>query len=409
MFLHMQYDLQRMNVLKEILLELREGASTDSIQTEFTTHFNDVSKVELILMELELLSSDNEVTVEDVKRLSHVVKPLSFETRPLPKHHPVSIFKEENRSILNVLSEMDHLLSTFDTEVSNLKASDKLKQYTMQLGSFHGHFNRKEKIMFPILERYGNYARFTRIVWGIDDRIRGHYKALKAQVLRLPAAQLPFLRKTFDKLRKGLDEMIFMEKEMVLPILQTEFNEKDWFAVANESDAFGYTLIEPPEEIWKPVSNETIKETNDNHPDNIVLGGGGYLTTEEAQHILNNIPLEITFVDKTALFKYYNETTEDPSEMMLVRTPSSIGRNVANCHPPKSLRKMATLIRDLRTGRRKSESMWFKKKDQYIYITYKPVLNDEGEFLGILEYVQDIKPFFELSSEVKMGLSKIEE
>lgn len=70
---------------------------------------------------------------------------------------------------------------------------------------------------------------------------------------------------------------------------------------------------------------------------------------------------------------------------------------------------MGTLIRDLKTGRRKSESMWFKKQDQYVYITYKPVFNDEGEFLGILEYVQNIQPFFELPSEVKMGLSEIED
>lgn len=66
-----------------------------------------------------------------------------------------------------------------------------------------------------------------------------------------------------------------------------------------------------------------------------------------------------------------------------------------------------TVIRDLKMGRRTSESMWFKKKDQYIHITYKAVYNDEGEFLGILEYVQDIQPFFELPSEVKIGLTRI--
>lgn len=94
--------------------------------------------------------------------------------------------------------------------------------------------------------------------------------------------------------------------------------------------------------------------------------------------------------------------------MMLVRTPSSIGRNVANCHPPKSLMKVMTIIRDLKTGRRTSESMWFKMKGKYIHITYKSLFNDKGEFLGILEYVQDIQPFFELPSEVKMGLSELE-
>lgn len=59
------------------------------------------------------------------------------------------------------------------------------------------------------------------------------------------------------------------------------------------------------------------------------------------------------------------------------------------------------LMRDLKTGRRASESMWFKKKGQYIHITYKAIYDDEGEFLGVLEYVQDIQPFLELPSEIK--------
>ncbi|MDW0117536.1 PAS domain-containing protein [Sporosarcina thermotolerans] len=122
---------------------------------------------------------------------------------------------------------------------------------------------------------------------------------------------------------------------------------------------------------------------------------------------MNSLPLEITFIDKQGLFKYFNEMTE-ASEMMLVRTPSSIGRHVANCHPPKSLRKVMTVIRDLKTGIRTSESMWFKKKDQYIHLTYKAIFNKEGEFLGVLEYVQDIQHFFELPSKVKTGLSEID-
>src|SRR5699024_12145594 len=59
---------------------------------------------------------------------------------------------------------------------------------------------------------------------------------------------------------------------------------------------------------------------------------GGFLTVKEADNIFNNLPLEITFVDKNGFFKYFNDRVKS-SEMMFVRTPSSIGRNVANCHP----------------------------------------------------------------------------
>lgn len=208
--------------------------------------------------------------------------------------------------------------------------------------------------------------------------------------------------------------MIFQEEELILPILQSIFSEDDWFDIANESSAFGYAIIEGPEDKWIPESKMNIEDTDENKDiekvmcdtpttQHVIFGGGGYLTTEEAQQILNSLPLEITFVDKNDLFKYFNEITE-VSEMMLVRTPISIGRNVANCHPPKSLKKVMTIIRDLKSGKRTSESMWFKKKNQYIHITYKSIFNKEGHFLGVLEYVQDIQPFFELPSEVKTGL-----
>lgn len=135
-------------------------------------------------------------------------------------------------------------------------------------------------------------------------------------------------------------------------------------------------------------ASEKNKKT-DETPDNTLVSknipfGEGYLTVEEANLILNNVPLEITFVDKNSVFKYFNNITE-ASDMILVRTPISIGRNVANCHPPKSLHKVMTLIRALKTKKRTSESMWFKKKDQYVHITYKALFNEDDAYIGILE------------------------
>jgi len=64
------------------------------------------------------------------------------------------------------------------------------------------------------------------------------------------------------------------------------------------------------------------------------------------------------------------------------------------------------LIRDLKTKKRLSEKMWFRKNGKYIHITYKGIFNENNEFLGILEYVQDIQPFLDLPREVKKELSQ---
>ena len=402
--LNMQFDIKRITILKEMLVRLRHEESLESIQADFDRHFKNVSVVNILFMQLELINGDYGITIEDVKKFSSIVTPINeieISTDYQPGH-PVQVFKEENTAFQFILNQINQLLKSLKENQNHTQKTDKiheLKQHIFRLGEFHNHYNRKEKLFFPIMERYGHYAP-TRTVWRVDIRIRALYQALKRQFVQ--EVDLTRVRKRYDAFKREFIEMIYQEEEIILPILQSLFSEDDWLAIANESEAFGYAIIEVPVEKWMPKSDEVVN--NMPTTQNLVLGGGGYLTTEEAGLILNNLPLEITFVDKNDMFRYFNEITE-ASKMMLVRTPISIGRNVANCHPPKSLMKVMTLIRDLKTGKRTSESMWFKKKNQYIHLTYKGIFNEEGAFLGVLEYVQDIQPFFELPSEVKMGLT----
>ncbi|MBU5468324.1 PAS domain-containing protein [Virgibacillus sp. MSJ-26] len=155
-------------------------------------------------------------------------------------------------------------------------------------------------------------------------------------------------------------------------------------------------LSEPPTDIKDQMYTKQLRF------------GEGYLTAHEANHLLNNLPLEISFIDKNDIFKYFNEELE-PSEMMFVRTSDMIGDDVGRSHPSKSHGKVMPLVRDLKSGKRHIESMWFKKKDQYVYVSFKAIFDENGEYLGIMEYVQDIQPFFELPTEMKVGLGNQEE
>src|SRR5690625_2259876 len=407
--------MSRMNMLKDMIIRLRTDGQVEAILENFQQHFKDVSIVDLLLIELKLINGDDGITVEDIRLFNEVSAPLmdhtvTSEASFAMDHpsHPIQVFKKENAALQDVLHQIDHQLQSLEKE-KNTDMLEHLKDNIVRLGEFHHHYHRKEKLFFPIMERYGYHHDATRMVWRVDDRIRALYQAVKRQVLELQDVNLVHLSKTFAAFAREFTIMMFQEEVMILPVLQALFSEKDWMDIAEESNAFGYVLIEVKEE-WPPASKENEADQMVNNEDSAgnIRFGGGYLTIEEANQILNHLPLEITFVDKNSVFKYFNETTE-ASEMMLVRTPTSIGRNVANCHPPKSLKKVMTLIRDLKTKKRTSESMWYKKNDQYIYLTYKALFNEKDEFLGILEYVQDIQPFFDLPSEVKIGLSKLDE
>ncbi|KXH78774.1 PAS domain-containing protein [Sporosarcina sp. HYO08] len=401
---NVQFDIKRIHMLKELFIRLRQGESPDLIQADFDHYFKNVRVIDVLLIQLELLNGDYGIMMEDVEKFSSLYPHLHRNEKEIyHPGHPVQIFKEENTAFQVVLNQIQYLLKLL--EEGQLDKINELKHHIFRLGEFHNHYNRKEKLFFPLMERYGHYTPI-RTMWLVDDQVRVLYQAVKKQFDSLSEMDFTRFRKRYDTFEKKFKAMIFQEEAILLPIVQSIFSEEDWLAIANESAAFGYAIIETPKEKWIAASNKTVSETPATQ--NLVLGGGGYLTTEEARLVLNHLPLEITFVDKNDLFKYFNDITE-ASEMMLVRTPISIGRNVANCHPPKSLKKVMTLIRDFKTGKRTAESMWFKKKDQYIHITYKAIFNEEGEFLGVLEYVQDIQPFFDLPRVVKTGLTKIDE
>lgn len=402
--LNIQYDLKRRGLLKDLLLRLRNGESANSVQIDLNQYIEDTSMIGLLFIQQVLLNEDEEVTVEDAQNLSRLYTHL-LNQDDLDAMHPVNLFKQENTLFQEALKEIRQLLTSLE-QVETPETLEALQQKFYQLGEFHKHYHRKEKLLFPILERFG-HVQPGRMMWEKDDRIRAFYMGLKSRIDQFSNDQMDLIKRRFIQFQEMFEQMIYEEEAILFPVALELFNEENWQAVAVESEAFGYAMIDV-EEVWG-LSNEQEKSVHPTHDaEENLRFGGGYLTTKEANMILNNLPLEITFVDKHNLFKYFNDMSK-ASEMMLVRTPLSIGRNVANCHPPKSLRKVMTLMRELISGKRESESMWFKKNGQYIHITYKALYDEDGEYVGILEYVQNIQPFLELPEEVKMGLSPIVE
>ncbi len=91
--------------------------------------------------------------------------------------------------------------------------------------------------------------------------------------------------------------------------------------------------------------------------------GHGFLSVEQANLILNQLPMEITFVNKDDIFQYYNDAAPF-EEMIFKRTPSQVGRNVELCHPPKYLEKVKAIMQGLREGKKDKYEMWFKSESR---------------------------------------------
>ena len=401
----------RIAVLRDILIRLHNGASLESVQADFDAHFAGVSAIEISLMEHELMNGDYGITFEDVMKLCNVHANLfkgavdDVNVSEADKAgHPIHILKVENQAFQAAIIRIQRLLDNLDEHSEKGLINGLKRQYDL-LGQFKRHYDRKENLFFPIMERYGHDAP-PKVMWGVDDEIRALFNEAVEALNQFPAVSKEDVQHQFNCFEKEFKEMIFKEEAILIPLVLSIFNEDDWIAIAEESDEFGYAIVKP-EAKWQPerrtFETQTTNQTPPSQDDEIPFGGG-FLSLKEANLILNHLPFEITFINKDDIFKYFNQSITQEAKIF-GRSPSAIGRHVTNCHPPKSLEMVTTLIADFRSGRRDRESMWFHMRGKFVYVSYIAVRDENNEYQGVLEFVHDIQPFIDLKGE-KRGLSE---
>ena len=388
---------ERQKILKELIMRLHQGAPEAEIQEAFNTHFSGVSAYEIQAMEKGLLAEG--ISIEEIMSLCNVHANLLKDAVMDPKTsaeveqpgHPVQVLKAENLAIEATLDRIERLLQALQTQPDEGLHRGLMRQLTL-LGQFDHHYVRKEYCFFPIMERYGMTAP-PQVMWGVDDTIRDLYR----EVLRAAEQQEAQLDSLFEKLKHELQGMMVKEEDILVPMVLGVFNEDDWLRIAQETPLHGYCIVQPEAE-WKPHREPLAEQARSDSQEQVALQTG-YLTPKELNLMLNHLPLELSFVDADNVVKYYNEGLGE--EKVFPRTPSAIGRDVMNCHPPRVHRVVSQLLEELRTGKKDQEQMWFKRGDQFVHVTYRAVRDQDGTFCGTLEYVQNIQPFFDLTRDEK--------
>ena len=383
--------LERQEKLKELMLRLHQGEKEEIIQEEFNQYFDSISPYEIQVMERNLMQEG--ITYEEIMRLCKIhaslmsAKVESGEGMPdfEKEGHPVMVLKKENLALRGAIDRIERLLQAYvsskDEEL--LKG---LKRQISLLDQFENHYLRKEYALFPIMESKGITAP-PKVMWGVHDEIREIYKNFKQAF----DEQADDVMDQFLAAKEELLEMTFNEENILIPMVAQAFHVDDWEKMAQDTPQYGYCIVTPEAE-WKVEkkpstiqSKEEIQETGD-----IPLSTGS-LSLEQLDLLLNLLPMELSFVDKDNIVKYYNEGNGE--EKIFKRTKSAIGRDVINCHPPKSHAIVKQLFEQLRSGQKEKEEMWFKKEDKMIHVTYHAVRNAQGEYMGVLEYVQNIAPY----------------
>ena len=259
---------KRIDVLKDILLRLHDGADAASVQEDFNQHFTGVSALEISMMEHELMGSDTGITFEDVMGLCNVHANLfkgAISDVEAPdaeqEGHPVYLFKQENLALRAAMLRIRRIIENYEkpeNEPYRLDLLNGLRHQMSLLGQFDRHYTRKEKLFFPVMERYGHDAP-PKVMWGVDDDIRDLFKTTQAKLDQLPNISIDQVSAAFEAFAKEFEEMIFKEEAILLMILLETLTQDDWLAIAKESDAYGYAIIKPTA-VWQPY-NSLLKRT----------------------------------------------------------------------------------------------------------------------------------------------------
>ena len=245
----------RKEKIKEIIKSLHQGKTVAEVQGEFTEIIKDISSVELSQVEQELM--DEGLPVDEVRRLCDVHlevfrKSLEAERDPeLIPGHPIHTFKQENRAIENLVSEIKEFLPTLwqDPNQSNILI---LREKINLLMDIEKHYLRKENILFPFLEKY-EITGPSKIMWSHDDEILALLKEIKKLITDFSPTNKELLAEKLEAALEKITAMIAKEENVLFKTALKILTEDEWEKIMHDSDEIGYCLIEPQNE-WKPVN-----------------------------------------------------------------------------------------------------------------------------------------------------------
>jgi DUF438 domain-containing protein len=124
----------------------------------------------------------------------------------------------------------------------------------------------------------------------------------------------------------------------------------------------------------------------------------GRCSVEQLQAVFSTLPLDLTFVDADDRVAFY---TEGP-QRIFPRSPVIIGRKVQFCHPVRSIDLVEMILKDFRAGRRDVAEFWIHIQEKYIHIRFFAVRDQQGNYMGTVELMQDIAPLQKIQGERRL-------
>jgi uncharacterized protein len=395
---------KRKELLKHMILELHSGQAPEMVRSRLVELLRSIPYGEVVEVEQELISEG--LPEEEVLKFcdihTAVLEGHIDQTGAglVPPGHPVDTFKKENRELEIVAGELEQLFG-----IAPYLKSEEVKGWLTKvharfnsLMDVDKHYQRKEYLLFPFLEKLGITGP-PKVMWGKHDETRSLLKAAIEAVSApgeiTPDEALTLTEMLFNPAVEAVTGMIMKEEEILLPMAMDKLSDTDWYTIYQQTLEFGYCLYDPQDE-WMPEGVETgIPEYGVTSQVNLSTGS---FTMEEIEALFKTLPIDLTFVDKNDKVKFFSLGPD----RIFTRNRAILGRDVRNCHPPSSVDIVDKILEDFKSGRESSAAFWINFKGRFIYIEYFAMRDKEGAYLGTVEFTQDLTHARSLEGERRL-------
>ena len=385
---------ERAAVLKGLLRRLSDGESLDTVRADFVKDFASVSAEEISAAEQELI--DGGMAIHEVQKLCDVHSALFHghiggalpaegtppEVKDLPEGHPLRILVAENEGLAALLEEMKTALAQGDATAFGAGLG--------QLNGLYAHYGKKESLLMPLLYRNGVTGP-SGVMWGVDDEIKQEMRSLAKETADGLAGQ----EERIAAFLQRISDMIYKEEQILFPLTLRFFTERDWLMVYRDMEEIGFAFLrEVPR--WSAGEAYVVEAKE---KERAALAGGsvrlstGALSFKALEAILNLLPVDLTFIDKDDILRFFS----NPGQVF-VRPRLALGGNVQDCHPASVLPVIEQLIADFKAKRRDHMEIYRYIKGKPVGVRYLAVYDDAGEYIGTVEVVEDFERALEAFS-----------
>lgn len=392
----------RRRVVREIIKGLHRGLSLEDARTRLQAEVGSISSLEIAEVEQSLI--DEGMSPEEIKRFCNVHAMLFEPNLQLElandesPAHPISLLKRENREIEKLTAMFWDIMN----RASTMDPTDFVREVQDLLNKVQDidlHYIKKEQLLFPFMEKHG-FMGPSKVMWSKHNEIRDLEKQVASALQRVKShGEVEALVALLKPLIEEIEGMIFKEEKILFPAALDKLTTDDWIAILTESDQVGYAYITPHAETTELVL--ALKESSTDKPtfvDNMLKLPSGLISPSVLMHMLNALPVDLTFVDHEDTVRYFTEN----SDRIFVRTRAVIGRKVQNCHPPHSVNMVEKILASFKEGSRDSAEFWLSLKGRMLYIVFYAVRDDKGRYLGTLEVTQDVTKIRQLTGERRL-------